>query len=66
MDKSTNYKSKSLMSFSKIILVILIGESGVGKSCLFNVYKEGMFPTHMAPTIGYEFQAKKLNMKDGT
>jgi|LauGreDrversion4_2_1035121.scaffolds.fasta_scaffold1646263_2 Rab family protein len=47
------------------ILVILVGDMGVGKSCLLSKYVKGIFPTSPLPTIAVEFATKIIQLKEG-
>lgn len=47
------------------ILVILVGDMGVGKSCLLSKYVKGTFPTTSLPTIAVEFATKIIQLKEG-
>lgn len=42
--------------------VILLGDSGVGKSNLLSRFTKGLFHTHSKPTVGVEFASKTLKM----
>ena len=55
------YKSMNLI----IILVILVGDMGVGKSCLLSKYVKGIFPSSPLPTIAVEFATKIIQIKEG-
>lgn len=46
----------------KAIKIILIGDSGVGKSCLLIRYADNMFNDSFAPTIGVDFKTKYINV----
>jgi small GTP-binding protein len=55
------YKSKEYFK----ILVILVGDMGVGKSSLLSKYVKGNFPTSPLPTIAIEFATKIIQLKEG-
>jgi GTPase SAR1 family protein len=42
--------------------VILIGEAGVGKTCLVRQFCQGNFPIGQAATIGVDFMIKNLEI----
>ena len=57
------YKSK----FKKIKLaVIILGDSGVGKSTLLHRYTKGELPRNKPPTIGIEFVSQNMKVGDGS
>lgn len=43
--------------------IIILGESGIGKTSLMNKYVNGVFMDNDAPTIGIEFASKSVNME---
>ena len=49
-----------LMSENKEIKCVFLGDSGVGKSCILNVYINGSEGDNM-PTIGAAYFSKKVN-----
>lgn len=57
-----NLKLKSLYLFIQI--VILIGDSGVGKSSILNRYSRNVFSTETKTTIGVEFATSLINHDD--
>ena len=48
----------------KEIKVVLLGESGVGKSCLLNRYVNDDFRQNIDPTIGAAFMSKMVPYKE--
>ena len=48
------------------VLVILIGDVSVGKTCLLSRYLKNQLPKSAGPTIGVEFATKNVIMKDGS
>lgn len=42
----------------------MVGDSGVGKSCLLSKYVKGIFPTSSVPTIAVEFATKTIELKN--
>ena len=52
-------------SYSPIYKVILVGDSGVGKTCLLSMYVKG-FCEQTIPTIAVEFCTKEIELYDGT
>lgn len=45
--------------------VIVVGDSGVGKTNLIYVFDKGRKPLAANPTIGVEFTPKMVNLQDG-
>ena len=45
--------------------VILIGDSTVGKSTLLRVFTDSQFTTWSDPTVGVDFFAKTVHIRDG-
>ena len=52
--------------YDQLYKVVLIGDSGVGKSCLVSRYVKGIFPKNKGATIGVEFASKNLKLSTGT
>ena len=46
-------------------IVIIIGDSGVGKTAILSKYVKGIFPVAPAPTIAIEFATKIIQIKEG-
>ena len=44
--------------YDQLFKIVLIGDSGVGKSWLVSRYVKGVFPKSNVATIGVEFAAK--------
>ena len=44
--------------------VSIIGDSGVGKSCLLLHFKDNAFNENLVPTIGVDFHIKKMKVKE--
>ena len=51
-----------MSNYNYLMKFILIGNSGVGKSCLLFQFIEDKFKTGLEPTIGIEFGTKVLNI----
>ena len=51
--------------YSPIYKVILVGDSGVGKTCLLSMYVKGVCGTTI-PTIAVEFCTKEIELNNGT
>ena len=54
-----------MSTYSPIYKVILVGESGVGKTCLLSMYVKGVIEQTI-PTIAVEFCTKEIELFDGT
>ena len=52
-------------TYSPIYKVILVGDSGVGKTCLLSMYVKG-FCEQTIPTIAVEFCTEEIELYDGT
>ena len=46
-------------------IVIIIGDSGVGKTAILSKYVKGIFPVAPTPTIAIEFATKIIQIKEG-
>ena len=67
MNQLGNYSPiyKSIHKYLNGQLVILVGESGVGKTCLLSMYVKGICGQTI-PTIAVEFCTKEIQLYDGT
>ena len=45
--------------------VMLIGDSGVGKSCLVRQFTQGLFPSGQIVTVGADFTCKSVDVGGG-
>ena len=43
--------------------VLIIGDVGVGKSCILQRFTENVFDCNSGPTIGVDFKTRKLNLQ---
>jgi small GTP-binding protein len=55
----------STTDFDYLFKLLLIGDSGVGKSCLLLRFAEGSFSDSFMSTIGVDFKIKSLQFEDG-
>ena len=46
------------------VKLVVIGDSGVGKSSLIHFFNKGYFQENFKPTIGADFANKELHMQD--
>lgn len=58
--RSTSFSSSE--DFDLLFKMIIIGDSGVGKTNILSRYTKNQFNTDFKPTIGVEFGAKKVEM----
>ncbi|KAL0194671.1 hypothetical protein M9458_008243, partial [Cirrhinus mrigala] len=49
-------------SFDFLFKIILIGDSNVGKTCLVQSFKTGLFHKTQQNTIGVDFTVRTLNI----
>ena len=50
--------------FSVFFKILLIGDLGVGKSCVILRYVEGDFPGNIMSSIGVDFKTKQIDLDD--
>ena len=55
-------KNDSVMSYSYLFKYIIIGDTGVGKSCLLLQFTDKRFQPVHDLTIGVEFGARMINI----
>lgn len=53
------------MKYDHLYKIIIIGDSGVGKTSLLSKYVKGVFPPSPLPTIAIEFATKIVQIKEG-
>tara|TARA_B110000285_G_C14937067_1_gene520128 strand:+ start:145 stop:294 length:150 start_codon:yes stop_codon:yes gene_type:complete len=46
--------------------LVVIGDSGVGKSSLIHFFQKGTFSDHFKPTIGADFANREIVLEDKT
>jgi Ras-related protein Rab-1A len=49
-----------------VFKVVVVGDSGVGKTCLLNRFADGEFTEHFPSTIGIDFKIKVVNVRGTT
>ena len=62
------FKSKYINTMhllNTLWIVILVGDTGVGKTHLLSRYIKGSLPKNKFPTIGVEFATKPVPLKTG-
>ena len=52
--------AESLDDFDDLFILVLIGDSGAGKSCLLNRYAGGEFTDHYISTVGVDFKLRTI------
>merc|ERR1719450_2104049 len=50
------------MQYDYLVKLLLIGDSGVGKSSLLTKFAEDKFSSHIGQTIGMDFKVKMLDL----
>ena len=53
------------LKYDHLYKIIIIGDSGVGKTSLLSKYIKGVFPSSPLPTIAIEFATKIIQIKEG-
>ena len=53
-----------ILIFSVFFKILLIGDLGVGKSCVILRYVEGDFPGNIMSSIGVDFKTKQIELDD--
>ncbi|XP_076312320.1 ras-related protein Rab-33B-like isoform X2 [Tachypleus tridentatus] len=61
--KLTTYQSVSMERQNKIFKIIVIGDTGVGKSCLTFRFCSGSFPAKTEATIGVDFRERVVEVE---
>ena len=56
--------SSQILYFSVFFKILLIGDLGVGKSCVILRYVEGDFPGNIMSSIGVDFKTKQIEVDD--
>ena len=52
------------MSYSYLFKFIVVGDSGVGKSCLVKRFIDGIYNRYFETTLGVEFASKLISIND--
>lgn len=60
-----SYSNVSIRSLFLFSLVILVGDTGVGKTHILSRYIKNALPKNKYPTIGVEFATKAVPLKAG-
>merc|ERR1712071_132716 len=56
------YYSSSMEDYKYLFKVVLIGNAGVGKTCLVRRFTQGVFPPGQGATIGVDFKMKTVEV----
>lgn len=59
---ATGDGASKLMQYDYLVKLLLIGDSGVGKSSLLVKFADDKFSPHIGQTIGMDFKVKMLNL----
>jgi Ras-related protein Rab-1A len=58
-------RKKIEMDYDYLFKILIVGDSGVGKSCLVERYCDNSFNEHFHPTIGVDFKVRTISTSDG-
>lgn len=58
------YFNSQMEDYKFLFKVVLIGNSGVGKTCLVRRFTQGVFPKGQGATIGVDFMIKTLEIEN--
>ena len=58
-------EEKGQENYDELYKIVLIGDSGVGKTCILSRYVKNNFPKNKPPTIGVEFATKTIKLSSG-
>lgn len=61
-----NYVKMRSTSKNTLLKVVILGDGGVGKSCLMNRFVSNQFDEHSFHTIGVEFLNKDIEIDGDT
>ena len=56
-------KTKEMEDYKFLFKVVLVGNAGVGKTCLVRRFTQGMFPPGQGATIGVDFMIKTVEIE---
>ncbi len=54
------------MASTRVYKIIMIGDAGVGKTCLAERFVNSTIPSNVMPTVGHEFFQKIITLKNGS
>ena len=55
----------TIEDYKYLFKVVLVGNAGVGKTCLVRRFTQGLFPPGQGATIGVDFMIKTVEAEDG-
>ena len=58
------YSSANANLKKSFIKVVIIGDSGVGKTALIQMFEHAKFTENLKPTIGADFSNKEITLDD--
>ena len=61
----SNKDPQSIQNFKYVYKVVLIGDSGVGKTFTLERFVHNKIPSNSVPTIGLEFCKKTITLQNG-
>lgn len=61
-DKEDEDTDREVLAKEQVFKIIIIGDSGVGKTCLAHRFSTGKFPERTEATIGVDFWEKSLTL----
>lgn len=59
-------KSRTMSNSNIVFKIIIVGDTGVGKSCLLVRYTRDEFSNEYNATIGVEFSSKQVQIDENT
>ena len=63
--RNVDEKCADFAEYDYLVKTLVVGDSGVGKSCLLQRFSKGEFDEHYYSTIGVDFEIKTLNLGAG-
>jgi len=64
MMEMIDYSSSNRIANPYVVKCVLLGDTGIGKSTLLNVFKTGHFDNTIESTIGIDFASKNITLPD--
>lgn len=57
------FLDRSMEDYKFLFKVVLVGNAGVGKTCLVRRFTQGLFPPGQGATIGVDFMIKTVEVE---